>query len=93
MKLPFQARLDSMRGVAPHFRKDFIHGKEKLERHLNRLIANNPNDVQQYVFASLAADTGLAPDFVRRCVSPGDSNGITLRVSAEDRKSLAHYLG
>jgi len=63
----------------------------KVAAHLNRLIASNPDETQQYMFANLAHDLGYSTDEVRTAISDGGYNGITFHVNSDDRRALDHF--
>jgi hypothetical protein len=63
----------------------------KVAEHVNVLIANDPGEMQQYLFALLAIDLGLTADQVRAAISDGGHNGITIRITPADREALARY--
>jgi hypothetical protein len=93
--LPLTARFKHYRGS-----KEALHRKsseaaavaQRVANHVNTLIANNPDETQQYFFGSIAHDLGLTTDQVRSAISDGGYNGITLRVSKEDRVALARFI-
>jgi hypothetical protein len=60
----------------------------KVADHLNTLIANDPDETQQYMFANLAYDLGYSPEEVRSAISDGGYNGITFHISSDDRRAL-----
>lgn len=64
---------------------------QRVADHINRLIADDPHELQQYLFANIARDLGVSVDVVRAAISDGGYNGITIRVSADDRVALARY--
>jgi hypothetical protein len=90
--------------VVPHF-KHYRGGKENIRQkteqfnamaqrvadHLNTLIANNPDEIQQYLFYSIARDLHLTVDDVRSAISDGGYNGITVGVREEYRRDLVRY--
>lgn len=93
MFFPIRPSYDTYRGSKISLQRkaaNFNDTANKIADHLNKLIANNPDDVQQYLFGYIASDLGLDVDTVRK-VLPGGYNGITLRVSAEDRRALQSY--
>ena len=59
--------------------------------HVNKLVANDPDENQQYDFENIARDLDLDKEQVRSAIANGGGNGITLRVRTEDRASLAPY--
>jgi len=65
---------------------------QRIADHVNRLIACDPHEMQQYFFAQIALDLGCTTEAVRSAISDGGYNGITLRVSKDDRCALARYL-
>lgn len=92
--LPIQPRLKRYRGSKENLRRktaNYNAAAHKVADHVNRLIANNPSDVQQYMFASVAHDLGFTVDDVRSAISDGGYNGRTFWVTEEDRKELEPY--
>lgn len=65
---------------------------QQIADHLNRKIAKNPAEIQQYMFASIANELGMPVDVVRSAISDGGHNGITLGVREDERQALARYL-
>lgn len=62
-----------------------------IARHANKLVADNPREIQQLYFASIAHELGYDVEIVRHALSKGGYNGITLRVTDEDRSALSPY--
>lgn len=92
--LPFQPRLKQYRGAKETLKRKFAEENDariKVAEHVNRLIANNTDEMQQYLFGSIAADLGVTKDQVRNAIGDGGHNGITLRVTERDREMLARY--
>ena len=92
--LPITAQFKRYSGGKPELRRKAAEAMVRAERiaaHLNRLIAANPSETQQYYFASMAIDLGVTTEQVRSAVSDGGHNGITLRVTPADRERLASY--
>ncbi|WP_454619351.1 hypothetical protein [Bradyrhizobium cenepequi] len=93
--LPLRPKLKNYAGSNEARRRkiaEYNRTAHKVADHVNRLIANNPDEIQQYFFASLALDLGFNVDDVRSAISDGGYNGRTLRVTEDDRKELARYL-
>jgi hypothetical protein len=93
--LPLTARFTDYRGSKDNLRRKATENAVTARRiadHVNGLIANNPDDVQQYFFASIAHDLGVSDEDVRSAISDGGYNGMTLRVTEYDRRELARYL-
>jgi hypothetical protein len=63
----------------------------RVAEHVNMLIANNPDAIQEHMFASIAHDLGLSTDQVRSAISDGGYNGITIRVTEDARRELVRY--
>ncbi|MGY2986482.1 putative lipoic acid-binding regulatory protein [Bradyrhizobium sp. USDA 4508] len=63
----------------------------RIAEHLFKLIANNPDEIQQYIFAVIAIDLGVTTDQVRSALSDGGYNGITLRIDEHDRRQVERY--
>jgi hypothetical protein len=64
---------------------------QRIADHVNRLIARDPHEIQQYFFAQIALDLGCTTEAVRSAIPAGGNNGITLRVSDEDRHTVANW--
>ncbi|MBZ9925017.1 hypothetical protein [Mesorhizobium sp. BR1-1-4] len=64
---------------------------QRVAEHVNKLIADDPRELQQYFFANIARDLGVSVEVVRGAISDGGHNGITIRIDAEDRIALARY--
>lgn len=93
--LPLQPSLRNYRGSNEARRRkitEYNRVAHRVAEHVNRLIANDPKEIQQYFFASLAHDLGFDVDDVRSAISDGGYNGITFGVTEDDRKELARYL-
>ncbi len=90
--------------IVPHFRKyggrkeavrqrtaEFNGQAQRVADHVNALMANNPDEIQQYYFGTIASDLGLSVDVVREAISDGGYNGITVGVREEERRALERY--
>lgn len=64
---------------------------QRVADHVNTLVANNPDEIQQYMFASIARDLRLTIDQVRSAIPDGGYNGITFSVLEAERQALARY--
>lgn len=64
---------------------------QRIADYVNGLIADNPSELQQYYFATIARDLGVTVDQVRSAISDGGYNGITIGVRAEERWLLERY--
>lgn len=92
--LPLQPRLDDYRGSKENLRRKVAEHNAMAQRvvdHLNTLIANDPRDLQQYIYADIAHDLRLSTDEVQSAVMYGGHNGITVGVTEEDRQALARF--
>jgi hypothetical protein len=63
----------------------------RIARHVNTLVANNPAEIQQYIFAMIAHDLGIATDEVRSAISDGGYNGITICVTEDARREMNRF--
>jgi hypothetical protein len=63
---------------------------QRIADYVNKLIANDPHELQVYSFGMIAIDLGVSVDVVHEAISDGGCNGITVRVTEEDRRSIAH---
>jgi hypothetical protein len=92
--LPVTPRLDGYSGKDQRRRQKAAEHNEMAQRvadHINALVANNPKETQQYMYWVIAHDLGLTEDQVRAVVAYGGHNGITFKVTEEDRRALARY--
>lgn len=62
---------------------------QKIADYVNRRMAVNPSEIQQYLFADIGREVGASADDVRAAISDGGHNGITLGVRGEARRALA----
>ncbi|WOH68668.1 hypothetical protein [Bradyrhizobium sp. BWA-3-5] len=93
-KLPLEPRLDSYRGSKENLQRKAAEHNAMARRvvdHLNTLIANDPADMQQYLYHEIARDLGLTVEDVASVVMYGGHNGITVGVSEDGRRALAPY--
>jgi hypothetical protein len=93
-QIPIMPALAEYRGSKDNLRRKAAEHNLMARRvvdHLNTLIANDPSDMQQFIFASVARDLGLTADEVQSAVRYGGHNGITVCVTDEDRKVLARF--
>ncbi|WP_027555094.1 hypothetical protein [Bradyrhizobium sp. Cp5.3] len=93
-RLPLQPKLDPYRGSKDRLRRKAAEHNAMATRvvyHLNRLIADNPNDQQQYLWYEVARALGLTVEEVGSAVMYGGHNGITVGVTEEGRRALASY--
>jgi|SRR5947209_5025833 len=91
---PIRAHRKSYRGSKADLQRmaaDYNAKANRVAEHLNTLAANNPAEIQQYMFADLARDLGFTTEEVRSAISDGGYNGITLGVREEGRRALASY--
>lgn len=92
--LPIKPNVKSYRGL-----KEKLHRRVEMRNrmahrvidHVNRLIANNPAEAQEYFFGTIAGDLGLTAEDVCAAITDGTYNGITLRVTEDDRRALSRY--
>jgi hypothetical protein len=63
---------------------------QRIADYVNARIANDPDEVQQIIFAFVAIEVGVTTEQVRRAL-PGGFNGWTFRVDENDRKALERY--
>jgi predicted transcriptional regulator of viral defense system len=92
--LPVQPRLTHYRGGKETLRRKAAEANElawKIANYVNRLIANNPAENQQIIFATVAIDLNVDTEDVRNAL-PGGHNGWTFQVNAQNRKDLERYL-
>lgn len=92
--LPISPRWKDYRGGKRHLQIKMVERNKTATRivdYLNTLIANNPEEIQVYMFAFLANDLGLETNEVREAIPGGGSNGITIRVTEEDRRNLVRF--
>jgi hypothetical protein len=92
--LPLRPRLKSYRGSKENLHRkntDYNAMASRVAEHLNTLIANNPDEIQQYFFGMIALDLGLTVEQVWSAISDGGHNGITIRVTEQDRQGMARY--
>ena len=92
--LPLTPRWNRYRGAKPNLKRRAVEENRIAQRvcdHVNRLIANDPEEIQQYIFGYVAIDLGLPVELVRRAIPGGGFNGITLRVRNEDRPLFARF--
>jgi hypothetical protein len=92
--LPLRPYLKHYSGSQENPRRKTAEYNEMATRvveHVNALIANNPDESQQYMFAEIAIDLGLTADQVRSAFSYVGRNGITIHLTEEDRVALARY--
>lgn len=92
--IPLSPKLKYYRGGKESIRRKTAEFNAKARRiadHVNRLMADNPREIQQYMFASIARDLGFTTDEVRNAISDGGYNGITLGVRGQDREALERY--
>lgn len=92
--LPLRPNLRDYRGQKEILRRrndEYNRIAQRVADHVNRLVADDPDEIQQYFFGSIAIDLGLDVDDVRSAISNGGYNGITLRVTEDDRRAMAGY--
>lgn len=63
----------------------------KITAHANTKIANDPSEIQMLSFGFIALDLDCDVEIVRYALSNGGYNGLTIRVTPEDRKALAAF--
>ena len=91
---PIRPRLKHYRGTKENLRRKAAEENkiaEKIAKHLNTLIANNDEEMQQYIYGYIAIDLRVTAEQVRRALPGGGSYGITLRVTEENRRALRSY--
>lgn len=92
--VPIIPHLEKYRGSKEAIRlqtAEFNRMAQRIADYVNTLIANNPNETQVYMFSAIARDLRLDVDDVRRAISDGSYNGITVGVRESERRSLARY--
>jgi len=91
---PIRAHIKSYRGANPKKQADNVAhnlAAQRVARHLNMLVANDPAENQVHSFASMAIDLGVTVELVRSAISDGGYNGITLKVTPADREKLEEF--
>jgi len=92
--LPVRPHLKNYRGSKENLRRktdEYNRTAHRVADHVNRLVADNPDEIQQYFFASLAVDLGFDVEDIRHAISEGGYNGRTFCVTEEDRRELEPY--
>lgn len=93
--VPIQPRIKSYRGAKPALQRKNAEENERARRivdYVNHLIANNPEEQQQqYLFGYIAIDLKVDVEQVRSAIEAGGYNGISLRVTPDDRPALERY--
>jgi len=92
--LPISPRYKRYRGSKENLQRkshEAVRVAHLVADHVNRLIANNPAEMQMIIFASVAYDLKLTTEQVRSAISNGGYNGRTIRVDENDRRELARY--
>ena len=87
--LPLEPHLKHYRGAKENLQRKYAEENRirmKVAEHVNRLIANDPEPQQQYLFGFIAADLGVTKDQVRDAISDGGYNGITLWITRGSRE-------
>lgn len=64
----------------------------RIARYANEQVANDPDELQQILFGYIVNQLGCSLDLVRQTLSDGGSNGITFRVTTEDRQRLQQFV-
>ena len=59
---------------------------QRIADHVNALAANDPRPIQNYTFATIAADLGLTKIQVRSAVLGGVANGLMFSVTSAQRQ-------
>lgn len=94
-RFPVQPKLKQYRGSNARLQRknhEFNTVAHRAAAHLNRLVANNDSENQQYMFADIAYDIEASVDDVRSAISDGGYNGRTfMGITEEERKALVHY--
>ena len=91
-QLPVQPRFKSYLGSKENLRRKAAEHNAMAQRvadYVNSLAANNPNEIQQYTFSTIARDLGFTTDQVRSAIGDGGYNGITFGVRKAEREALA----
>lgn len=91
---PLRAHQKVYRGAKEKLRREAAEVNAKRHRiteYVNSLAANDPREIQQYSFASIARELGVTDDDVRGAIGDGGYNGITFGVRDAEREALASY--
>lgn len=91
--------------LKPHFRPyrgsnerksrkciNYNNTAQSVADYINVRIVKDSSEVQIYFFGMIAIELGVSEELVHEAISDGGSNGITIRVTDEDRVSLLSYL-
>lgn len=92
---PLQGRYKPYRGAKENLRRKMLDEAataHRIAEHVNKLVANNPDEIQQYMYASIARDLGVTTEEVRRAIPHGGYNGVTFGVRDLEREALKGYL-
>lgn len=93
-QLPLRPNLYPYRGANPEKQRrtaELNRLAHKIARHANQMIADDPAEIQTLLFRSIASDLGIDVTIVRH-VLDGGHNGLTVRVTAQDREAIAMEL-
>jgi hypothetical protein len=93
-QVPVQGRYKESRGANAAMREKVAAHNAMVDRivaYINKQVACDPDELQQYLYGFVAIDLGLTKEQVSSAVMDGGSNGITLRVRPEDRLALERY--
>lgn len=94
-QIPIRPQFKAYRGAKPDLQRKAAERNAKAQMiadYLNRRMAVNPAEVQQYLFAEIGWEVDASAEEVRSAIGDGGSNGITLGVRREGRQALEEYL-
>jgi hypothetical protein len=94
MVFPIRPDLRRYRGSKESLQRrtyEFNIKAEKIADHINALVANNPEKIQQYLFENIARDLHVTADEVRAALPCGGYNGVIFGITETDRQALASY--
>lgn len=94
-QIPIRPRLNDYRGTKPELQRKAANQNAvawAIANCINRRMAVNPAEVQQYLFAEVGWEVGATAAEVRAAIGDGGSNGITVGVRGDARRALDEYL-
>jgi len=72
--------------------EEYHRRAHRITDYINESIAADPSSIQRYNYDTLSRRLGFTAKEIEKAIGQGDSGGLDVVVTAEDRETLSLYL-